>query len=80
MLPAFIYLAIDYDARGIGVKNSELVFLLNWLSAVSLMVPSGRGVKLNYFNNKHQDVSRVNIAAGQSMQGLPMLAYAFKQR
>ena len=28
MLPAYVHLAINYNARGIGVNNSVLVFLL----------------------------------------------------
>ena len=34
MLPAYVHLAINYDARGIGVRISVLVFCQNWLSAV----------------------------------------------
>ena len=48
MLPAFIHLAIGYDARGMAVKNSELVFLK---LVVSCFLDETVGVKLNSFNN-----------------------------
>ena len=48
MLPAFIHLAIGYDARGMAVKNSELVFLK---LVVSCFLDETVGVKLNSFDN-----------------------------
>ena len=71
MLPAFIHLAIGYDARGMAVKNSELVFLK---LVVSCFLDETVGVKLQLLQQQYQDVSRVNIALGQSIQSLPMLA------
>ena len=51
MLPAFIYLAIDYDARRVGEKNSELVSVKLAVSCYSIRP---RGVKLQL----HQQQTR----------------------
>ena len=79
MLPAFIYLAIDYDARGVGEKNSELVSVKLAVSCYPLMVPiRPRGVKLQLHQQQQQDVCRrvANNAAGGQVKARPAHACA----